>query len=246
MYHKATALFELISRGEAMNQSVMESLRGGLIVSCQAAVGEPLHGADYMARMACAAKRGGAIGIRANGGDDIRAIKRRTGLPVVGLVKKQYPHIDVYITPTLEEVEEVVAAGAEIVAIDCTNRKRPGGLYPQQFIPAIRQRFPHVLIMADISTVEEGVAASRFGVDLVASTMSGYTAYSSNRPKPDFPLIEQLVQQVSIPVVAEGHIHLPEQAAACLRVGAWCVVVGTAITRPQEITHRFVKEMEGV
>lgn len=229
-----------------MNQSVLERVRGGLIVSCQAAVGEPLYGADFMARMACAAKDGGAIGIRANGGEDIREIKRRTGLPVVGLVKKQYPHTEVYITPTMTEVEEVITAGAEIVAIDCTNRKRPDGLYPEQFVSAIKQQFPHILIMADISTVEEGIAACHFGVDIVASTLSGYTMSSSNRTKPDFPLIEQLVQQVTIPVIAEGHIYEPAEAAAFLRLGAWSVVVGTAITRPQEITRRFVQEMEGV
>lgn len=225
--------------------TVLDKLRGGLIVSCQALENEPLHGSDIMARMAIAAKEGGAVGIRANSGKDIQSIKEAVDLPVIGIVKRYYQNSDVFITPTLKEVEEVVRAGAEIVAIDATNRQRPDGVSIESFVKVIRTQFPEILVMADVSTLEEGILASRSGVDLVATTLSGYTPYSSELHGPDFQLIESLTAQLSVPVIAEGRVRTPNEAAQCLEKGAWAVVVGSAITRPQEITRWFVEQLEG-
>jgi N-acylglucosamine-6-phosphate 2-epimerase len=225
--------------------SLLEELRGGLIVSCQAFAGEPLFGADIMARMAVSARIGGAVGIRANGGEDIRAIKRMVDLPVIGIVKRNYERSDVFITPTMVEVEEVVNAGAEAVAADCTARNRPDGMPMEQFILQIKAEFPQVLLMADVSTLEEGIAAANAGADIVSTTLAGYTPYSREMSGPDLELIEQMAGRIKVPVFAEGRVHNPGEAAACLRKGAWAVVVGAAITRPQIVTKWFVEKMKG-
>lgn len=222
------------------SQLILNTIRRKLIVSCQAFEHEPLHGSHIMARMALAAKEGGAVAIRANGGNDIRAIKEATGLPVIGIVKRYYEQCEVFITPTLKEVEEVFLAGAEIVAVDATNRPRPDGSRPNEFIKSIRKTFPELLVMADVAILEEGVLAAQYGADLVATTLSGYTSYSPERQGPDFDLIENLVKQVTIPVIAEGHIWTPEELVMCYGKGAWSVVIGSAITRPQEITKYFL------
>lgn len=222
---------------------VLEQIRGGLIVSCQAQETDPLYGSDMMARMALAAKEGGAVGIRANGAADIEAIKRATGLPVIGIVKRVYDGSDVYITPTLVEIAEVLRGGADIVAFEATNRARPDGLSVAEFIAEVKVRHRDLLLMADVSTLDEALAAEASGIDLVASTMSGYTAYSTPMKGPDFALLEQMVRKLRVPVVAEGRIQFPEQARKCLDIGTFAVVVGSAITRPQEITRTFVEEI---
>ena len=233
--------------GELMDkESILQGIKAGLIVSCQALTDEPLHGSEFMARMAIAAKEGGAVAIRANGYSDIKAIKEAVNLPVIGIVKRIYADSDVYITPTMKEVEEVIQAGAEIVAIDATKRKRPDGVELASLIRAIREKYPQALIMADVSTLEEGVQACDYGVDLVGTTLSGYTSYSPSLSGPDLELIKGLVAGVRIPVIAEGRVSSPEEASLCLEKGAWSVVVGTAITRPQEITKNFVKRMQAV
>ncbi|MCL6625111.1 N-acetylmannosamine-6-phosphate 2-epimerase [Alicyclobacillus shizuokensis] len=224
-------------------ESILQKIRGGLIVSCQALENEPLYGADIMARMAIAAESGGAVGIRANGANDIRQIKSVTTLPVIGILKRKCHGSDVYITPTLEDVEEVLRAGADIVAVDATQRPRPGGQLGSEFVALVKQRFPEVVVVADVSTYHEGVLAAQAGADVVASTLSGYTEYTFPLQEPDFPLIGALSESLSIPVVAEGRIRTPRQAAQCLRLGAWAVVVGSAITRPQEITQSFVESL---
>ena len=226
------------------SQSILNTIRGKLIVSCQALEHEPLHGSHIMARMAVASQEGGAVAIRANSGNDIRAIKEATGLPVIGIVKRFYEQCEVFITPTLKEVEEVVQAGAEIVAVDATKRPRPDGSSTNEFIRSIKKAFPEILIMADVAILEEGVLATEYGADLVATTLSGYTSYSPERQSPDFDLIENLVKQVTIPVIAEGHIWTPEELVMCYDKGAWSVVIGSAITRPQEITKYFVERLE--
>lgn len=228
-------------------RTLIEGLRGGLIVSCQAPEGEPLHGPQFMAEMARAAYLGGAVGIRANSGPDIRAIRQATPLPVIGIVKRSYPDSPVYITPTLAECEEAVEAGAHILALDATARPRPGGLRLEQLVRAVRERW-ELPLMADVSTVEEGVAAARMGFDLVATTLAGYTeAHPPMRYAPDFDLVAAMVDRVTgrlgVPVVVEGHIWEPAQARRCLELGAFAVVVGTAITRPQYITRRFVEAL---
>ncbi|MGX4587882.1 N-acetylmannosamine-6-phosphate 2-epimerase [Paenibacillus chitinolyticus] len=219
--------------------SLLEAVKGGIIVSCQALPDEPLFGSEMMVRMALAAEAGGAVGIRANTPVDIAAIKSRVKLPLVGLWKRDYEGSDVYITPTLEEVEAVWRAGADIVALDATMRPRPKGETLKEIVSEIKMR-AGVLLMADISTVEEGLYAQEAGFDILSTTMSGYTPYSPQQEGPDFTLIREMAARADIPVFAEGRIHTREDAIECFRSGAHTVVIGGAITRPQQITKRFV------
>ncbi|MDR7416358.1 MAG: N-acetylmannosamine-6-phosphate 2-epimerase [Armatimonadota bacterium] len=233
-----------------MGYALIGRLRGGLVVSCQALPGEPLFGPDLMARMAVAAYEGGAVGIRANSREDIRAIRRTVPLPVIGLIKRTYPDSPVTITPTLREAEEAIGAGAHILALDATGRPRPGGVPLPQLVREIRGRWG-IPLWADVSNVEEGVEAARMGFDVVATTLAGYTEAPGPRDPyaPDFALLKRLVETVTerfgVPVVAEGRIWEPHQARRCLELGAFAVVVGSAITRPQLITRRFVTAMKG-
>lgn len=224
-----------------METKLIERLEAGCIVSCQALEHEPLFGSDMMAAMAVAAEEGGAVGIRANTPRDIEVIKKRCSLPVIGLYKQIYDNSDIYITPTMKEIEEIVLAGADLVAIDATPRPRPDGLTLEQFIQAIRSRFPAVGIVADISTFEEGVQAMDLQVDLVSTTLSGYTPYSLQQQAPDIELVRQLAELKRTPVLAEGRIWTASECLRCFEAGAHAVVIGTAITRPQEITKRFVE-----
>ncbi|MFS0840633.1 N-acetylmannosamine-6-phosphate 2-epimerase [Paenibacillus sp. 1P03SA] len=219
--------------------SLLEAVKGGVIVSCQALPDEPLFGSEMMVRMALAAEGGGAVGIRANTPVDIAAIKSSVKLPLVGLWKRDYEGSDVYITPTLEEVEAVWRAGADIIALDATMRPRPKGETLKDIVSGIKKR-AGALLMADISTVEEGLHAQEIGFDILSTTMSGYTPYSPQQEGPDFELIRELAAQAHIPVFAEGRIHTREEAIECFRSGAHTVVIGGAITRPQQITKRFV------
>jgi len=211
--------------------------RRGLIVSAQALEDEPLHGGDAMAKMAKAARGAGAIGIRTNGTHDIRAIKKAVDLPVIGLIKRVIPGSDVFITPTAEEVEAIAEAGADIVAMDVTDR--------EDRLERVKELFDlahgrGMAVMADVSTFEEGVAAARLGADFVGTTLSGYTPYSAQQEGPDLALIRRLSAELDVPLVAEGRIWTPEEAVAALDAGADYVVVGSAITRPQLIAGRYV------
>lgn len=211
---------------------------GGLVVSCQALPGEPLHGTSHMAAMALAAKTAGAAAIRA-GLSDIPEIKRATGLPVIGLVKRQYPGFEIYITPTVQDAVRVGAAGADIVAIDATARPRPDGLDLRQTIERLKAE--GLRVMADISTCEEGLRAAAWGADCISTTLCGYTRETENVPLPALDLLERLARELGVPVVAEGGVQHPEQAAEALRRGAAFVVVGSAITRPQWITEQYIR-----
>jgi len=221
--------------------NLFKKIRGGLIVSCQALEGEPLFGDGIMAKMAVAAKSGGAVGIRANSFRDIVQIKEAVDLPIIGLIKKQYGDNEVYITPTMTEVSKVVESGVHVVAIDCTKRERPDGKILKSLIKEVKEKYPHILIMADISVVEEALYAENLGVDIISTTLSGYTSYSPQIEGPDFDLIKDLVDKLNIPLIAEGRISSPEEAKRCLELGATSVVVGGAITRPKQITEKFVK-----
>jgi N-acylglucosamine-6-phosphate 2-epimerase len=212
----------------------------GLIVSCQALEDEPLYGGDTMAKMAAAAVNSGAIGIRTNGVADIRSIKKSVNVPIIGLIKRGIPGSDIFITPTMEEVEAIIAAGAEVVALDVTNRE--GRLESVKPLIDYAHR-KNTAVMADISTIGEGIAAERLGVDFIGTTLSGYTSYSHQQEEPDFELMRQLCHAVRIPVVAEGRIWTPEDAAKAMKTGVSYVVVGSAITRPQLITARYVKAL---
>ena len=196
-----------------------------------------------MAAMARAAQIGGAVGIRANGPDDIRAIKAAVPLPIIGIYKIRDPEFEPYITPTFEAAKEIAEAGAHIIAVDATLRPHPKNLSAAELIAQIKTL--GLPVMADISTLEEGIAAADAGADIVATTMSGYTPYSRQSDEPDFALIEELSRAVEVPIIAEGRIQTPEQARQAIDLGAHAVVVGTAITRPDVITRRYVEALHG-
>jgi len=219
-----------------------QKIKGGLIVSCQAPENTPLGKPVVLAALAEAAVRGGAAGIRANLPQNIRAIRELVQVPIIGIYKHTLPNYPVYITPTLEHARAVVEAGADIVAIDATDRGRPEPLH--ELIRRIHEELG-VPVMADISTLEEGIAAEEMGADLVATTMSGYTPYTQHRRTmgADIALVAQLAQKVTVPVICEGRISSPEEARLALEAGAWAVVVGTAITAIDQVTARFVERM---
>ena len=230
-------------------QEILDAIHGKMIISCQAIPGEPLYLEDdsVMYLMARAAKRAGTPAIRTSSIRDVAAIKKETGLPVIGLVKINYPGYDSYITPTMKEVDDLVAVGSDVVALDCTLRKRGDGTTINEFIAQIRQKYPDIILMADISNYEEGINAWKCGVDIVGTTMSGYTDYTSKKDEPDYELMPRLAADIDIPVIGEGKIHYPDQAVKALQTGIWSIVVGGAITRPLEIAQRFMKAIdEGV
>ncbi len=222
---------------------IAAKLHGGLVVSCQALPGEPLFGADIMARLAIAAEAGGAAGIRANSPADIQAVRAATALPLIGLSKVDMAGYDVYITPTLADAIAVSKAGADIIALDATARPHPEGTLAS-FIGRIKEATGR-LVLADISTEDEAFAAQDAGADFVSTTMSGYTPYSPQSAEPDLDLVRRLAPRLAVPLLAEGRIATPEQARVTLDAGAWAVVVGGAITRPQQITERFMKALRG-
>ncbi|NSE03470.1 N-acetylmannosamine-6-phosphate 2-epimerase [Blautia wexlerae] len=224
----------------------LDAIHGQMIISCQAVEGEPLYVEEksIMYLMARAAKQAGTPAIRTSSIRDVVAIKEETELPVIGLVKIQYPGYEEYITPTMKEVDDLTAAGADVVALDCTLRKRGDGTTVNEFIAQIKEKYPDIILMADISNYEEGINAWKCGVDIVGTTMSGYTAYTvSGTDEPDYELMERLARDTDIPVIGEGRIHYPEQAVRALQTGVWAIVVGGAITRPLEIALRFQKKI---
>lgn len=226
---------------------LFKEMKGKVIVSCQAVPGEPLYVEEksIMYLMARAAKQAGTPVIRTSSIRDVVAIKEETGLPVIGLIKVQYDGFESYITPTMKEVDALVEAGSDVIALDCTNQKRGDGKSISEFITEVRSKYPDEILMADISTYEEGVNAWKLGMDIVGTTMSGYTPYSPKLDGPDYELVKKLSSTVDIPVIGEGRVHSPEQAVEMLNAGAYAVVVGGAITRPLEIAQRFMKAVEG-
>lgn len=227
---------------------LLSSLTGGLIVSCQAQPGEPLHGSAIMARMALAAREGGAVGIRAESPPDIAAIRAAVpDLPLIGLWKVTLPGYEstVYITPRLADAVAVADAGADIIALDATLRPHPEGRTTADLIRAVKAATGR-LVMADIDNEAAALAAVEAGADVISTTLSGYTDDSPRQDGPDLALIENLARRgLPIPVIAEGRIHTPEMARAALDAGAFAVVVGGAITRPQQITARFARAVTG-
>jgi len=215
--------------------------KGALVVSCQARADNPLHGPVYMSAMARAAEAGGARGIRANGADDIKAIRAVTALPIIGIAKVWDDRFPVYITPGFAQAAEIAAAGADIVGLDATARPRDGEAV-ERLIGRIRGELGRE-VLADIATLEEGRAAHAAGATYIATTLSGYTEETASRKAegPDLELLSALVAQVPAPVVAEGRFDTPDLVAEAFRRGAHAVVVGTAITNPREITRKFVQ-----
>lgn len=226
--------------GEKMLKKV-KGLQGKLIVSCQALPNEPLYSSFIMGRMALAAKEGGACGIRANTKEDIAEIQRQTGLPVIGIVKRDYEGSSVYITPTMKEIDELMAVRPEIIAMDATSSLRPDNKILEQFFREVKERYPEQLFMADCSTVEEAVLADRLGFDFIGTTLVGYTEQSKGNKieADDFAILREILSKVKNSVIAEGNINTPQKARRVIELGAFSVVVGSAITRPQMITRTF-------
>lgn len=225
-------------------EGVLGRIKGGLIVSCQALETEPLYSPYIMSRMAYAAYQGGAVGIRANTPVDIRAIKEVVDLPLIGLYKQMFADSQVYITPTLEAVEEIAACGADIIAIDATGRRRPGGISLEDFFREVRKRYPKQLFMADCSCYEDAVRAQELGFDLAGTTLRGYTQETKDAAIPDYSLLQRMTDRLDIPVIAEGGIWSPEQLKQALDCKVHAAVVGTAITRPMDITRRFTEAIK--
>ena len=220
-----------------------QTIRKGLIVSCQALKNEPLYGGDTIAKMAVAAQEGGAVAIRANTVRDIKAIARRLkgGLPIIGLIKRDYPDSSVYITPTLKEVKALSSAPCAVIAMDATQRTRPGGVGLKELVEYVRNHSDKP-IMADIATDEEALAAEALGFDYVSTTLRSYTEETQGIAIPDVAFCERLARTVrSSVVVAEGGIHTDEELSAVLKSGIDRVVIGGAITRPQNITRSYVQ-----
>lgn len=218
--------------------SVLDRLRGGLVVSCQAYPGEPMLDPRTMAQVAQAAVAGGAVGIRGKGLADLVAMRAVVDVPIIGLVK--IGDSGVYITPTLADCLAVAGTGVEIVALDGTRRPRPDGLSLAETIAGLKAQYPDVLVMADCGSALDAAAAQQAGADILGTTLAGYTGERPKTPGPDWEVVDQVVALADRPVLVEGRIHTPHDAAEAIRRGAWGVVVGTAITHPTTITAWFV------
>lgn len=216
--------------------AVLDELRGGLIVSCQANPDSPLRDPYIIGQLALAAERGGAVGLRIQGFEDVAAVRAVTGLPIIGLTKTDRDDTEVYITPTAAEGVKLVQLGAQIVAFDATSRRRPEPL--AEMFAAVHAAGG--LVMGDISTLDEARAALDHGADIVSTTLSGYTPYSRQLAGADWELMREL-SDAGLSFAAEGRLNSPADAAQAMGLGASFVVVGSAITRPDVITGWFAK-----
>lgn len=217
-----------------------KELQKGLIVSCQALKDEPLYGGNTMAKMALAAKSGGASGIRANTVRDINMISKyiEGSLPIIGIIKKVYPNSNVYITPTLKEVKSLIASKCDVIALDATFQDRPKESL-EEVVDYIRSHSDKK-IMADISTIEEAKRALELGFDYISSTLCGYTAYTKDKELPNFDLLAAMIKEIdNEKIVAEGGIRNKEQLRKIVKMGIKYVVMGGAITRPLTITSYY-------
>lgn len=228
-------------------RKIVESFKNGLIVSCQVQHDDPIYSDDMVVKMAEAAKWGGAVGIRANSPEQIRAIKEKVDLPVIGLWKIWHDDTDVFITPTLEACKAVWEAGAEIIALDCTNQINHEGRPAYELLPIVKKEIPDAIIFADVSNYEEAKRAIESGADIVGPTLYGYTAETRTIEQPDLREFARMCRDFKEDtyMIMEGHVYSPEDAVKCLYLGAHSVVVGSAITRPHLTTKRFTDLMSG-
>jgi N-acylglucosamine-6-phosphate 2-epimerase len=220
----------------------MDALKGGLIVSCQAPVNSPLHNPMVIAAIAEAAVNQGAVGVRIDTPAHIEAVRLQVNAPIIGLWKRVIPNYEVYITPQFHHAQAVAAAGADIIAIDATERPRPG----DETLPTLIKRIHEELgkpVMADADTLENAIAAAQAGADYIGTTLFGYTPATQHLKPPSFDLLAQMVTQLDKPVICEGGIASPAEAHQALEAGAFAVVVGTAITGIDLLVQRYVKEL---
>jgi N-acylglucosamine-6-phosphate 2-epimerase len=229
-----------------MNDTIRR-LKNLLIVSSQASEGEPLCAPEHICALALSALNGGAGALRLEGVDNIEYVRKRVDVPIIGLTKDD--NVDekdrlsnVYITPTFEDAAALAKAGADVIALDCTLRPRPGGATAADIIKGIHDELGKPA-WADVATYEEGVAAAEAGADVISTTLSGYTVETADSidDGPDYDLLHRLTRATHVPIVLEGHVWVPEEVAKAFKIGAFAVVVGSAITRPQLITKRFVQ-----
>lgn len=227
--------------------ALIESFKNGLIVSCQVQHDDPIYTDDIVVKMAEAAKWAGAVGIRANTPEQIKAIKEKVDLPIIGLYKIWQDNTDVFITPTLESAIEVWEAGAEIIALDCTSQINGEGRPAYELLSIVKKEIPEAIIFADVSNYEEGKRAIALGADIVGPTLYGYTAETKNIEYPDLREFARMCRDFKddVYMIMEGHVYTPEDAIKCLYLGAHSVVVGSAITRPHLIAKRFVDLISG-
>ncbi len=226
---------------EEKREELFRKIRGGLIVSCQALQTEPLYSSYIMSRMAFAAEEGGAVGIRANTPEDIIEIRKTVKLPVIGLYKVDYPDSEIYITPTMKEVDALMEAGPDMIAMDATDRLRPDGVKLEDFFREVKEKYPEMLFMADCSCYEDARRAQELGFDVAGTTMRGYTKATEGIAIPDYEMVHQMTHELSIPIIAEGGVWEVGQLKRIFREPVLAAVIGTAITRPREITKRFVQ-----
>ena len=225
-------------------RDIFKKIKGGLIVSCQARKGWPMYGSNIMAAFAKAAEEGGAVGIRATGKDDISAIKKHVNLPIIG-INKRFSDYPVYITPTYESAKEILDIGIDIIALDCTERLRPNDEHYVDIINEIKKNYPNILIMAEVSNIEEAKKVLfSCDIDLISTTLSGYTEESKPIVSVDIELIKIIKKISDIPIIAEGKVNDAKDAINAIMAGAYAVVIGTSITRPEIITSRIVENIK--
>ena len=232
---------------EDKKKAILESMKGGLIVSCQVQHDDPVYSMDFVVKMAKAAQWGGAVGIRANSPDQISEIRKNVELPIIGLYKIWHDDTDVFITPTLEAAKQVWEAGAEIIALDCTAQVNNEGRPAYELLPIVKKEIPEAVIFADVSNYEEAKRAVELGADIVGPTLYGYTAETKDIEQPDLREFARMCRDFGdeVCMIMEGHVYTPEDAMKCIYLGAHSVVVGSAITRPHLITKRFVDLLSG-
>lgn len=216
-----------------------------LIVSCQALEDEPLHSSFIMSKLALAAAQGGAKGIRANSKEDIIEIRKEVDLPIIGIVKRDYKDSDVFITATSKEIDELIESGCEVIAMDATISQRPEKSL-EELVNYAREQAPNIELMADISTIEEAIIAEKLEFDYIGTTLHGYTKHTQGKKlyDQDFSFLKEVLRVVQKPVIAEGNIITPDMLKRSFELGVYATVVGGAITRPKDITSRFVHEIK--